>query len=123
MTDVALYGAIHPLTFLPFDGRTASVGTATAPVVVGGHCCESGDLLTPLPGQPESLGTRTLRKAEIGDYCVVDGCGAYCSGMSAKNYNSFPESAEVLVDEEKGEFKIIRRRQRTEQMWENEVAI
>ena len=28
---------------------------------------------------------------------VVEGCGAYVAGMSAKNYNSFPEAPEVGV--------------------------
>lgn len=31
----------------------------------------------------------------VGDLVVVEGCGAYVSGMSAKNYNSFPEAPEV----------------------------
>ena len=125
MTDVlrpSLYGAMHPLTILPADGKTSSVGTESADVVVVGHCCESGDLMTPLPGQPESLGTRHMRKASIGDYCVIDGCGAYCSGMSTKNYNSFPESAEVMLMGD-GTHKVIRRRQKLEQMWENEVGL
>ena len=36
-------------------------------VVVVGHCCESGDLMTPKDGEPEDLAERSLRKAEIGD--------------------------------------------------------
>lgn len=31
----------------------------------------------------------------LGDLAVVEGCGAYVAGMSAKNYNSFPEAPEV----------------------------
>lgn len=27
----------------------------------------------------------------------IEGSGAYCSGMSTKNYNSFPEVAEVIL--------------------------
>ncbi|GMI36412.1 hypothetical protein TeGR_g8443, partial [Tetraparma gracilis] len=125
MTEVlrpSLYGAVHPLTVLPASGSPSDVGTATEEVVVVGHCCESGDLLTPLPGEPESLGTRVLRKAEIGDYVVVDGSGGYCSGMNTKNYNSFPEAAEVLVGPG-GEGTLIRRRQEVEQMWQNEVSL
>ena len=34
----------------------------------------------------------------VGDLCVVDGAGAYCSSMSTKNYNSFPEAAEARRD-------------------------
>jgi diaminopimelate decarboxylase len=28
---------------------------------------------------------------------TIEGSGAYCSGMSTKNYNSFPEVAEVIL--------------------------
>ena len=35
---------------------------------------------------------------KIGDLVSIEGAGAYCSGMSTKNYNSFPEAAEVLID-------------------------
>ena len=34
---------------------------------------------------------------KIGDLVTIEGSGAYCSGMSTKNYNSFPESAEVIL--------------------------
>eukprot|EP00520_Triparma_pacifica_P003732 CAMPEP_0118645250 /NCGR_PEP_ID=MMETSP0785-20121206/7396_1 /TAXON_ID=91992 /ORGANISM="Bolidomonas pacifica, Strain CCMP 1866" /LENGTH=490 /DNA_ID=CAMNT_0006537111 /DNA_START=1 /DNA_END=1473 /DNA_ORIENTATION=+ len=124
MTDLlrpSLYGAIHPVTVLPSSGSQSDVGTETEDAVVVGHCCESGDLMTPLPGEPESLGTREVRKASIGDYCVIDGSGAYCSGMSTKNYNSFPEAGEVLVEGGKG--TLIRKRQRLEQMLVNEIDI
>ena len=30
---------------------------------------------------------------------VVEGAGAYCSSMSTKNYNSFPEAPELLLSE------------------------
>lgn len=123
MTDVlrpSLYGAIHPITVLPGSGQSSDVGSDTEDVVVVGHCCESGDLMTPKPGEPEDLAERTLRKAEIGDFVVIDGSGAYCSGMSTKNYNSFPESPEVLVDKE-GKPHLIRKRQTLEQIYENEV--
>jgi diaminopimelate decarboxylase len=63
-----------------------------------------------------------LRKADIGDILVMDGSGAYCSGMSAKNYNSFPEAPEVLVDLT-GNVHLIRGRQALGQIYENEVAI
>ena len=78
--------------------------------------------MTPQPGEPEALGERLLRKAEIGDIVVIDGSGAYCAGMSTKNYNSFPEAPEVLVDGE-GKSHVIRKRQLLEQIYENEVEI
>jgi diaminopimelate decarboxylase len=124
MTDVlrpSLYGAVHPMTVLPGSGKVQDVGSETEDVVVVGHCCESGDLMTPKPGEPEDLAERTLRRAEIGDILIMDGSGAYCAGMSSKNYNSFPEAPEVLVDA-KGKVHLIRRRQKLEQIWENEIS-
>lgn len=125
MTDVlrpSLYGAIHPITILPASGKSSDVGTETESVVVVGHCCESGDLMTPKPGDPEALEDRELRKAEIGDIAVMDGSGAYCAGMSTKNYNSFPEAPEVLVTED-GKVHLIRKRQSLKQIYENECDV
>lgn len=125
MTDVlrpSLYGAIHPITVLPASGKTEDVGSETEDVVVVGHCCESGDLMTPKPGEPEDLAERPLRKAAIGDVLVMDGSGAYCSGMSTKNYNSFPEAPEVLVDSD-GKVHLIRQRQPLEQIYQNEMDV
>ena len=125
MTDVlrpSLYGAIHPITILPGSGKSDDVGTDSESVVVVGHCCESGDLMTPLPGEPESLGERELRAASIGDICVMDGSGAYCSGMSTQNYNSFPEAPEVLVGAD-GKPHVIRTRQSLEQIYQNEETV
>mmetsp|Transcript_30440 Transcript_30440/g.57585 ORF Transcript_30440/g.57585 Transcript_30440/m.57585 type:complete len:135 (+) Transcript_30440:3076-3480(+) len=125
MTDVlrpSLYGAIHPITILPASGKSEDVGTSTESVVVVGHCCESGDLMTPKPGEPESLDERVLRTATIGDVAVMDGSGAYCAGMSTKNYNSFPEAPEVLVDLEGG-VHLIRKRQALKQIYENECDV
>lgn len=125
MTDVlrpSLYGAIHPMTLFPGSGKTEDVGSEVQDVIVVGHCCESGDLMTPKPGEPEDLAERPLRKAEIGDILVIDGSGAYCSGMSTKNYNSFPEAPEVLVDRE-GKPHVIRKRQPLEEIYQNEVDV
>ena len=46
--------------------------------------------------------------------------GAYCSGMASKNYNSFPEAAEVLQAAD-GTLHLIRKRQTLEQITANEV--
>ena len=124
MTDVlrpSLYGAVHPITILPGSGKSSDIGSEQESVVVVGHCCESGDLMTPKPGEPEALSEVTLRKAEIGDIAVMDGSGAYCSGMSTKNYNSFPEAPEVLVDKD-GKPHIIRKRQELKEIYMNEVT-
>ena len=70
MTDVlrpSIYGAQHPLVVVPKDAARAS--TSRGYVVVG-HCCESGDLLTCAPGEPETLANRLLCETEIGDILV-----------------------------------------------------
>ncbi|MGJ3244049.1 MAG: diaminopimelate decarboxylase [Opitutales bacterium] len=118
MTEVlrpSLYGSQHPVVVLP-----ANPTGETRPAVVVGHCCESGDLITPLPNEPDALGPRTLPVAQPGDLAVVEGVGAYCSAMSAKNYNSFPEAAEVLRCGP-GILHLIRKRQTLDQILANEV--
>jgi diaminopimelate decarboxylase len=120
MTEIlrpALYASQHPIVVLP-QKETSQ----TAKYVVVGHCCESGDLLTPSPENHEELAPRELARAEIGDLCVIEGAGAYCSAMSAKNYNSFPEAAEVLL-RENGELVLIRRRQTLDQIVQNEIPL
>ena len=113
----SLYGAQHPLTVVAHGRPTP---TEEADYLVAGHCCESGDILTPAPGDPEGLAPRRLARAEIGDTLVIEGAGAYASGMSAKNYNAFPEAAEVMIDRD-GEPHLVQRRQTLEQALQNEV--
>ena len=122
MTEIlrpSLYGAQHPLVVVPEPGQERF--RENLEQVVVGHCCESGDLLTPVPGDPEALAPRNLLRGEVGDFCVIEGVGAYCSSMSAKNYNSFPEAAEILKKQD-GTIAAIRKRQTFEQMVENEVV-
>ena len=119
MTEIlrpSLYGAQHPIVAVPQD--LGARGEAEALVV--GHCCESGDILTPEPGNPEGLQPRRLKAAHIGDLIVIEAAGAYCSAMAAKNYNAFPECAELLRTRP-GEFKLIRRRQTLDQLLQNEL--
>ena len=119
MTDIlrpSLYGAHHPLVIIPQQQSQEKID-----YVVVGHCCESGDLLTPALGEAEVLQPRTLTRATIGDLCIIEGAGAYCSAMNAKNYNSFPEAPEVLVDKD-GQPQLIRRRQTLAQMVTNELG-
>ena len=74
------------------------------------------DILTPSAGNPEALEPRMLRDATIGDYLVIEGSGAYCSGMSSKNYNSFPEAPEVLYRGVEQQPVLIRKRQTLDQI-------
>ncbi len=119
MTEIlrpSTYGAQHPLEVI----TAATEGRNHLEYVVVGHCCESGDVLTPAPGNPEVLQPRLLPETRIGDLVVLGGAGAYCSSMAAKNYNSFPEAAEVMISEN-GSVELIRKRQTLDQIMQNEV--
>jgi diaminopimelate decarboxylase len=112
----AMYGAQHPITVVPAHAEARG----TRDYLVVGHCCESGDVLTPEPGNPEGLLPRTLVEARIGDYLVIGGAGAYCAAMSSKNYNSFPEAPEVVLSKA-GTLLLIRNRQTLDQILVNEM--
>ncbi len=122
MTEIlrpALYGSQHPLTLVP-AGDTNRQERHFYTVV--GHCCESGDILTPAPGEPEMVADLELPQAHIGDLMVIDGAGAYCSAMATGNYNSFPLAPEVLRRTD-GQFDLIRKRQSLDQLLANEIPI
>jgi diaminopimelate decarboxylase len=115
MTEVtrpSLYGAQHPIDVL-------ATGREPAEVVFVGPCCESGDILTPAPGDPEALAPRWVPRPRIGDLVVVGGAGAYCAAMSTINYNSYPQAPEVMLEPD-GTLRLLRRRQTLEQVWANE---
>jgi diaminopimelate decarboxylase len=122
MTEVlrpSLYAAQHPLITVSAAGETPAT---TEKYVVVGHCCESGDLMTPGPDDAEEIAEREMGKVERGDLLVVEGAGAYCAGMSSKNYNSFPEAPEVMKGTD-GALHLIRAKQPLEQIWANEVDL
>lgn len=112
ITRPSLYGAQHPIDVLADDRPTASV-------VFTGPCCESGDVLTPAPGDPEALAPRDVPRPAVGDLVLVGGTGAYCAAMSTINYNSYPQAPEVLR-EAPGRFRLVRRRQTFDQILVNE---
>jgi diaminopimelate decarboxylase len=113
ITRPSLYGAQHPIDVLA-QGREA------AAVVFVGPCCESGDILTPAPGEPESLGPRWVPRPQIGDLVVVSGAGAYCAAMSTINYNSYPRAPEVMLEPD-GTLRLLRRRQQPTAVWADET--
>ena len=113
VTRPSLYGAQHPIDVLG-NGREG------VDVVFVGPCCESGDILTPAPGDPEALAPRRVPRPQVGDVVVVGGAGAYCAGMATINYNSYPQAPEVMLEED-GTLRLLRRRQLLEQVWANEV--
>jgi len=98
MTEIlrpSMYGAQHPMELVPAGDDAAP--RETRDYVVVGHCCESGDILTPAPGDPEALAPRPFPEPRIGDSFVIGGCGAYCSSMAATGYNAFPAAPELLI--------------------------
>lgn len=109
----SLYGAQHPIDVL-------AAGREPAAVVFVGPCCESGDILTPAPGDPEALAPRWVPRPQIGDLVVVGGAGAYCAAMATINYNSYPQAPEVMLEPD-GTLRLLRGRQTLEQIWQNEV--
>src|SRR5881409_4044712 len=116
MTEVtrpSLYGAQHPIDVM-------ATGREAAEVVFVGPCCESGDILTPAPGDPEGLGPRWVSRPRVGDLVIVGGAGAYCAAMSTINYNSYPQAPEVMLESD-GTLRFLRWRQPSGQIWANEA--
>ena len=113
VTRPSLYGAQHPIHVL-------AQGREEADVIFVGPCCESGDILTPAPGDPEALAPRRVPRPQIGDLVIVGGAGAYCAAMSTINYNSYPQAPEVMLEPD-GALRLLRRRQDLGQVWGNEV--
>lgn len=86
-----MYGAQHRIEVM-------SASTIERPYIVVGHNCESGDIFTPAPHNPEELEPRMLREAHSGDEVRIYDVGAYGASMRARGYNAFPDAIEVMVD-------------------------
>src|SRR5262249_17125886 len=112
-TRASLYGAQHPIDVLAEREST--------PVVFVGPCCESGDVLTPAPGDPEALAPRLVPRPAIGDLVVIGGAGAYRAAMAPLTSNSHPQAPEVMRELD-GSLRLVRRRQTLEQLLANEVV-
>jgi len=111
------YGALHPLVTVPASGVLTE---QAAEYIVCGHCCVAGDNLTPVAGNSEDFTPQPLGVAGVGDYLVVERAGGYAASMSVKNFNSYPEAAELLRVAE-GKYVLLRKRQTLDQMVQNEV--
>jgi diaminopimelate decarboxylase len=85
-----MYGAQHRIDIL-------SDATQHKEYVVVGHNCETGDILTPAPADPEGLEPRTMRQAQIGDIAIIRDTGAYCASFAVHGYNAFPAAQELLA--------------------------
>jgi diaminopimelate decarboxylase len=101
----AMYGAYHRITAL---GKHAAL---SAPRVVAGPLCESGDVLTQSEGG--ILEPQPLPEVDVGDLLCVHDAGAYAMSM-ASNYNSQPFPAEILLDG--GDAIRVRRRQSLDEL-------
>jgi len=108
----AMYGAYHPMSVCPADGRTIG---GSGPVAVAGPLCESGDVFTQEEGGVVT--TQDLPEAKVGDYLVIGCAGAYGRTM-ASNYNSHPFPAEVWLDD--GTATLITPRQSLEAIFADE---
>lgn len=110
------YGSPHPVVAVSGAGEPLPEGPLSS---VAGHCCIAGDMITTTPGDVETLRPVRLGAAEPGDFIVVERAGGYCSSMSMKNFNSYPEAPEILRRLD-GSFAVIRERQSIEQIVVNE---
>jgi diaminopimelate decarboxylase len=117
ITRPTLYGSVHSMYIV--KKNDTEINNDTEKTLAVGHCCETGDILTPDNNNPEELKPVNLKKSEIGDYLIIENVGAYCSSMSFANYNSFPKAEELLL-QINGEIKVIRKRQTMEQIIQNE---
>jgi diaminopimelate decarboxylase len=72
--------------------------------------------------QSDTVEPILLPKIEIGEYLIVQSCGAYNASMSMKHYNSYPEAEEILYTRN-NEFKTIRKRQEPHTLRKNEIQI
>ena len=123
-TRPLLYGSRHPFYVVGTDGSLKSSELDTGALdphrdlrVVVGRCCESGDSLS-LDAEGHIV-PRLMADAEVGEYLVVGGSGAYCSSMSPFQYNSHTQAPELLL-RSTGKLELIRQPQTLEQLTANE---
>jgi diaminopimelate decarboxylase len=115
MPRVAMYWVQQPITVMNNSKEKEDY-------VVVWHCCESCDILTCKLYDQEVIETISLPKVSIWDTLVIDWTWAYNSSMSMKNYNSFPEAGELLI-RSSWEIVEIRKRQKLEDIWKNEIEV
>jgi diaminopimelate decarboxylase len=121
------YGSRHPFYLISSDSALLSAEHDLSRLsdisdrrVIVGKCCESGD--SQCLDALGSITPRMMADAQVGDYVIIGGAGAYCSAMSPHNYNSYNQAAEVLL-RTTGELQVIRKQQTLEQMVENETGL
>jgi len=115
MPRMCMYGVQQPI-------EIRNNQTEKTDYVVVWHACESGDLLTCKLYEPETIETRSLPKAKIGDTVIIKSCGAYNAGMAIKHYNSYPEAWELLIRSDKSIVEI-RKREEKQAVRKNETLV
>jgi diaminopimelate decarboxylase len=108
------YGSPHPVVGVGRDGTLPAEG---APSSVAGHCCIAGDMVTLVPDNEH----QPVRLADVrpGDHLVIERAGGYCTSMTMRNFNSYPDAPEVLR-RLGGGYDLIRARQTVDQLVANE---
>ena len=104
-----MYGSHHEISVVKRQGVEA-LGPGL-PTVVGGPLFEAGDVFTQTVGG--GVVPREIPEAEVGDYVLIHDAGAYAASM-ASNYNTRPLAPEILLED--GQARLIRRRQRVEEL-------
>ncbi len=110
----AMYGSFHGIDVVPLDGKPRS----SAPIVVAGPLCESGDVFT--RDDAELLVPRDLPVPAPGDLLVLRDAGAYGYAMSS-NYNSIGRAPQVWMEPD-GRIELISRRETLEDLLRAEVS-
>lgn len=119
MTDIlrpSLYGAQHPICILQ-----KSPDPAEEEYIVSGHCCESGDILTPAAGDPEGLSPRQNAARAHRRLLRIGGAGAYCALHVRAKLQLLPRLPRSHAEKGRDPIKLIRRRQTLAQILENET--
>ncbi|VFP81564.1 diaminopimelate decarboxylase [Buchnera aphidicola] len=112
-----LYGSYHKISVLHRNKKNTKNHTIIKSIIAG-PLCESGDVFT--LKKTGLIFHRKIPKVYPGDYIIIHDTGAYGASMSS-NYNSRPLIPEILY--RKNKFKLIRRRQKIEEMLELETSI
>ncbi|WP_085488594.1 diaminopimelate decarboxylase [Paraburkholderia susongensis] len=110
----SFYGSRHEMSVLKPDGTPSDAPFGS--FSVAGPLCEAGDVFTQSEGGVVT--SRTMPAPAVGDLIVFHDAGAYGASMSS-NYNSRPLAPEVLI--ERGNARLIRRRQRIDELLALEI--